>query len=119
MQIKDVFASILTIVLFLASFITGVWLIVIIGGPEESIAKIIHGVLAVGTLVSWIGANYRQEPITTRIGGVFFLSKLIVGISAVFIVGGLADTVLQSIHKVLAVLTLIAWIIAIRGRHNK
>jgi hypothetical protein len=116
MKVKGEIATKATIVFFLASFILGVWTVLTLDEPGGMIPKILHGICAVFTFLYWALAIKRQEAIATRISEVLFVLKNIMGIWAVFIPRGPFDDVLGAIHKLLAFLTLIFWIVAIRKR---
>ena len=61
MKFNGVQATIFTLVLFLSSTFTGIWLISVSGGIIMNIAKYVHGILSILTLISWIAVIYRRD----------------------------------------------------------
>ncbi len=116
MNVKNEIATKTTIIFFLASFVLGVWALLTLNEPEGMVPKILHGILAALTYLCWILAIKRQEVIATKISEVLFVSKYIIGIWAMFLPSGSFDDILGAIHKILAFLTLVFWIVAIRKR---
>lgn len=103
-----------TIVAFLASFITGVCVLVWFEVPSAIILRFIHGTFALLTLGFWIQAIRRDEIIITRVTTSFFIGKYILGITGLIISGGVLDEVVGAFHKICAFLTLVLWIASIR-----
>jgi len=114
-ETKESKATKITMVFFLAAFASGVW--TLISSGEETlnlIARVLHVVLSVITLLAWIMAIKRREAIATVPSEVLFVAMTILGACAALVSAGLVDDILMGFHKFFAFLTLVLWIVAIR-----
>ncbi|OLS14706.1 MAG: hypothetical protein RBG13Loki_1672 [Promethearchaeota archaeon CR_4] len=113
-ETKESKAAKITMVFFLAAFAIGVWSLLSSGDDTlYLIARVLHIVLSVITILAWIMAIKRQEAIATVPSEVLFVAMNILGVCGALVPASLIDDILMGFHKFFAFLTLVLWIVAI------